>query len=85
MDLLDDPALLALGGQAVAGAPGSAPPCHVCLVRPGRSQCRACGKRSCAADTWVMFSLCKACVGEKDLERWHRAPQPAGKNWLEEA
>jgi hypothetical protein len=74
MDLLD---VIDLGP-----APGVEGTCHLCRDRPFRMRCRACGKGTCAADLWTMFALCRACVPEDQMSRWHLRGVVDGENWL---
>ena len=84
--LLDDGGLLSLGprGLSTPEAPVPEGTCHICRTRPGRFRCCSCGRAGCAADTWVMFGLCRACSSDGDMARWHLRGEPEGRNWLEE-
>ena len=77
IDLLDD-------GLVDLGTPAPLPPgiCHVCRIRPGRLACRSCGRTTCADDLWTMFALCRSCVPEDQMQRWHVRGEVDEANWL---
>ena len=77
LDLLDDGLLLADGADAVPEGK-----CHACGARAGRVPCRACGKATCASDLWTMFALCRLCVPEERMARWHLRGEVDAENWL---
>jgi hypothetical protein len=77
IDLLQD-GLLDLAG------PPTVPEgtCHVCRSRPGRLACRACDRATCADDLWTMFALCRSCVPDDQMQRWHVRGEIDPENWL---
>lgn len=51
-------------------------PCARC-GRPARRRCAQCGQAACAADSWALLGLCKACVAAES-GRAGSGPAPRG-------
>lgn len=57
--------------------------CHMCQRRASRT-CKSCERPVCAADSWVMFGLCRSCASEDRVKGWNAERRATGGNWLEE-
>lgn len=68
--------------------PPASGPCVVCVDKPGSVRCLQCQRVVCAAHSWVMLGLCKACLPEERMKQ-ARAPRLAprpdlGIKWVED-
>lgn len=71
-----------------AATPVAAGTCKLCNTRAATVVCLHCNNAVCAADHWIMFGLCRACLTPDEMRTAREAkagpPPDLGIKWVDE-